>query len=103
MGDVPFRTVSSVVGISAFVLIASQFLGNVAVVQLAKPNVEGLDDDAKRLAWAVISFVSTVGGNLTITGSAGDSCNARCVPNGGMHTHLNAPCILSLIDALYMC
>lgn len=59
-------------GISAFVLVASQLLGNVAVVQLAKPNVEDLDDSSKRLAWAVISFVATVGGNLTITGSAGN-------------------------------
>jgi hypothetical protein len=29
------------------VLITSQLLGNVAVVQLAKPNVEVLDDKAK--------------------------------------------------------
>lgn len=43
----PFDTVMSVVGISAFVLITSQLLGNVAVVQLAKPNVEMLDDKAK--------------------------------------------------------
>lgn len=70
VGDVPFRSVSSIMGISAFVLVASQLLGNVAVVQLAKPNVEDLDDSSKRLAWAVISFVATVGGNLTITGSA---------------------------------
>ena len=71
VGSSPFQTFASVVGISAFVLFSSQFLGNVAVIQLAKPNVEDLGDDTKRLAWAVISFVATVGGNLTITGSAG--------------------------------
>ena len=71
MGDIPFKTASSVVGISIFVLISSQLLGNVAVIQLAKPNIEILDDDARRYAWAVLSFVATVGGNLTITGSAG--------------------------------
>jgi hypothetical protein len=70
VGKTPFDTFSSVAGISAFVLISSQFLGNVAVVQLAKPNVESLGDAEKRYAWAVISFVATVGGNLTITGSA---------------------------------
>ena len=70
VGKVPFASVLSVVGISLFVLISSQFLGNVAVVQLCKPNVEHLDDRAKAYAWAVISFVATVGGNLTITGSA---------------------------------
>lgn len=71
VGEVPFGTVSSIAGISVFIVIASQLLGNVAVVQLAKPNVGELDDNKKRLAWAIISFVSTVGGNLTITGSAG--------------------------------
>ena len=58
------------VGISLFVLISSQLLGNVAVVQLARPNVEPLNDAQKKYAWAVISFVATIGGNLTITGSA---------------------------------
>jgi Na+/H+ antiporter NhaD/arsenite permease-like protein len=70
VGETPFDTFSSVAGISAFVLISSQFLGNVAVVQLAMPNVEPLGDSERRYAWAVISFVATVGGNLTITGSA---------------------------------
>ena len=40
------------------------------MIQLAKPNVETLDDNEKRYAWAILSFVATVGGNLTITGSA---------------------------------
>lgn len=71
VGKVPFKTASSIAGISAFILVASQLLGNVAVVQLARPNVQSLADNEKILAWAIISFVSTVGGNLTITGSAG--------------------------------
>ena len=70
VGKAPFDTVHSVVGISLFVLISSQLLGNVAVIQLAKPNVEVLGDEQKKYAWSVISFVATVGGNLTITGSA---------------------------------
>jgi hypothetical protein len=70
VGKTPFDTFSSVAGISTFVLVSSQFLGNVAVIQLAKPNVETLGDAEKRYAWAVLSFVATVGGNLTITGSA---------------------------------
>lgn len=70
VGPKPFKSFSSIFGISAFVLIASQFLGNVAVIQLAVPNVTYLDDNMKRLAWSIISFVATVGGNLTITGSA---------------------------------
>lgn len=79
VGDAPFATAASITGISAFVLIVSQFLGNVAVIQLAKPNVEDLDDNTKRLAWAIISFVATIGGNLTITGSAGRN-SPRPVP-----------------------
>jgi Na+/H+ antiporter NhaD/arsenite permease-like protein len=70
VGKTPFDNISSVIGISLFVLATSQFLGNVAVIQLAKPNVEILDEGERRYAWAVISFVATVGGNLTITGSA---------------------------------
>jgi Na+/H+ antiporter NhaD/arsenite permease-like protein len=70
VGDTPFDTVASVSAISIFVLIASQFLGNVAVCQLIKPNVEVLDDNAKRYAWAVIAYVATVCGNLTVPGSA---------------------------------
>lgn len=70
VGAKPFKSFASIAGISVFILLASQLLGNVAVIQLAKPNVTYLDDESKRLAWAVISFVATVGGNLTITGSA---------------------------------
>jgi Na+/H+ antiporter NhaD/arsenite permease-like protein len=70
VGTAPFDTFRSVIGISLFVLISSQLLGNVAVVQLAKPNVEILGIPERKYAWAVISFVATVGGNFTITGSA---------------------------------
>ena len=70
VGESPFNTLSSVVGISIFVLVSSQFLGNVAVIYLAMPNVSMLPDKQRRYAWAILSFVATIGGNLTITGSA---------------------------------
>jgi hypothetical protein len=70
VGNSPFNTAPSVIGICVFVLLASQFIGNVPVIQLAKPNVQGLDDDEKRYAWAILSFVASLGGNLTIMGSA---------------------------------
>jgi hypothetical protein len=73
VGKVPFRSVASIAGISAFILLTSQLLGNVAVVQLARPNVQELASQEKRFAWAIIAYVSTVGGNLTITGSAGET------------------------------
>lgn len=71
VGKTPFNTVTSAIGISIFVLVVSQFLGNVAVIQMAKSNIEPLGDDQKRYAWALVSYVATVGGNLTLTGSAG--------------------------------
>jgi Na+/H+ antiporter NhaD/arsenite permease-like protein len=37
---------------------------------MAKPNVHGLSADEKRYAWTIISFMATIGGNLTIMGSA---------------------------------
>ncbi len=69
-GDMPFATTGSIVNICLFVAIASQFLGNVAICQLAVPRITDFDEDQKRLAWALVSFVSTVAGNLTLTGSA---------------------------------
>jgi hypothetical protein len=69
-GEHAFQTSSSMIGIGIFVAVASQFLGNVAVCQLAKPRVEPLGDEDRKLAWALISFISTVAGNLTLTGSA---------------------------------
>jgi len=70
VGKTPFSSFGSVIGISLFVLLASQLLGNVAVIQMAKSNVHDLDDSQKKYAWAILSFVATVGGNLLITGSA---------------------------------
>ena len=88
VGEVPFNSFGSIVGISFFVLIASQLLGNVAVIQLAKPNIEVLGENEKKLAWAIISFVATVGGNLTITGSAANIIvaekSARIDPNASL-------------------
>lgn len=40
-----------------------------------------MDDGPKRFAWAILSFVSTVGGNLTLTGSAANVIVAEQVGN----------------------
>jgi Na+/H+ antiporter NhaD/arsenite permease-like protein len=61
VGSDPFGNFSSVVGICIFVLLSSQFLGNVAVIQLVAPNISGLSPSKRRFAWAIISFVATVG------------------------------------------
>lgn len=88
VGKKPFATFGSVFNVSVFILVASQLLGNVPVIQLALPNVEPLPDAEKRYAWAIISFVATLGGNLTITGSAANIIvaekAARIDPNSGI-------------------
>jgi len=88
VGDRPFQTFGSVTLISLYVLFSSQFLGNVPVIQLARPNVEPLGEADKRYAWAILSFVATIGGNLTITGSAANIIvaekAARIDPNSGI-------------------
>eukprot|EP00605_Chrysophyceae_sp_TOSAG23-4_P000362 GSChrysophyteH1.ASY1.ANO1.409.1 assembled CDS len=58
-GDKAFQSSGSITGICIFVALASQFLGNVAVCQLVKPYIQPLSDDNRRLAWALVSFVST--------------------------------------------
>jgi Na+/H+ antiporter NhaD/arsenite permease-like protein len=89
VGKAPFKSFGSVLGICVFVVVMSQFLGNVPVIQLAKPNVEGLDDNTKRLAWALLAFVSTVAGNLTLTGSAGEcECGSHCL---GLLSYTHTP------------
>ena len=49
LGEVPFASVQSVFGISLFVLLSSQLLGNVAIVQLSRPNVDSLDDSLDKI------------------------------------------------------
>jgi Na+/H+ antiporter NhaD/arsenite permease-like protein len=106
VGRKPFGTASSVICISLFVLIVSQFLGNVAVVQLALPNVEQLTDSQRKYAWALISFVSTVGGNLTITGSAANIIvaekAARIDPNSSItfYAHLKVCFVVTLVSCV---
>lgn len=68
-GKTPFKTIRSIVGLTFLVLLTSQVLGNVAIVVMAKPNIVSLPAAQKELAWAIVGFVATVGGNLTITGS----------------------------------
>ena len=47
-------------------------------VQMAKPNISPLGDEDKKYAWVLISFIATIGGNLTLTGSAGMHCYCSC-------------------------
>jgi len=104
VGSSPFTSMGSVFGISLFVLFASQGIGNVAVIQMAVPNIEPLDEKEKRFAWAVLSFVATVGGNLCITGSAANIIvaekSARIDPNSSLDffKHANVCFLVTLVS-----
>jgi Na+/H+ antiporter NhaD/arsenite permease-like protein len=69
-GDSPFRNAQSVILISIYTVIASQLVGNVAVILMAEDEIKDLDDNTQRFGWMVLSWVSTVAGNFTLAGSA---------------------------------
>jgi Na+/H+ antiporter NhaD/arsenite permease-like protein len=69
-GRNPFDTIQSIVCISIYTIIGSQLVGNVAVILMAEDEVNDLDDNTQLLAWVLLSWVSTVAGNLTLAGSA---------------------------------
>ncbi len=69
-GNKPFNSFQSVVLISIYTVIASQLVGNVAVILMAEDEVKILDDNIQRFGWMILSWVSTVAGNFTLAGSA---------------------------------
>jgi hypothetical protein len=69
-GGRPFQSASSLVLISIYVALSSQLVGNVAVVFMAKDEVRDLPPHVQKFGWCVLAWVSTVAGNLMLTGSA---------------------------------
>ena len=69
-GNSPFHSFQSVILISIYTVIASQLVGNVAVILMAEDEIKGLDDNTQRFGWMILSWVSTVAGNFTLAGSA---------------------------------
>lgn len=82
-GSKPFQTASSIIVLSIYTIIASQLVGNVPVVFLAKEEVQHLDKKAQIFGWLILSFVSTIAGNLTLVGSA---ANIIVVEKAARHT-----------------
>ena len=69
-GGKPFTTFESVLAIGLYAVIGSQLVGNVAVVLIVEDNMKELDDSTQRFGWLMLSWISTVAGNLTLAGSA---------------------------------
>jgi Na+/H+ antiporter NhaD/arsenite permease-like protein len=69
-GDKPFTSFSSICLIFVCTTIGCQLVGNVAVIIIVEDNIDKLDDNVQRFAWLLMSWISTVAGNLTLAGSA---------------------------------
>jgi Na+/H+ antiporter NhaD/arsenite permease-like protein len=65
-----FTSFKSTLLISIYTVIASQLVGNVALVIMASDELVSLPADRQRFGWLLLSWISTVAGNFTLTGSA---------------------------------
>jgi len=82
--DTAFKTGSSIFLISLYTTIASQLIGNVAVILMAADNILELDDNTQRFGWLLMAWVSTVAGNFTLAGSAANIIVAEKAMRHGM-------------------
>lgn len=60
-------------------------VGNVPIMQMALPIVEKLDNKTKRYIWSLLSYISTISGNLTICGSASNIIVAEKANRSGQN------------------
>lgn len=66
-----FHQTSSLLILSAYVILASQLVGNVPVVFMVQEEIKSIPEENKEIfGWMILSFVSTVAGNFTLVGSA---------------------------------
>jgi Na+/H+ antiporter NhaD/arsenite permease-like protein len=69
--DEPFTTSLSTFTASIYIVIMSQFVGNVPLVIMMINPINNIKDlILRKNAWLLLSYISTVAGNLTISGSA---------------------------------
>lgn len=66
-GHVSLETPSGLAALTATLAIGSNVVSNVPMVLLAGPHLAALGDPER--AWALVAFVTTVAGNLTLVGS----------------------------------
>lgn len=87
-----FQSWSSIAVLSTYIVTASQLVGNVPVVYMARNQVAQLDTKPQILGWLLLAFVSTVAGNLTLVGSAANIIVAEKSRRHARHpVQLNAP------------
>jgi cell division septation protein DedD len=62
--SLPFHHPLSTFLVSLYITLASQLVGNVAVVIMLAGDLSALDDNTQRFGWLLLAWVSTVAGNL---------------------------------------
>ncbi|MBX3468737.1 MAG: anion transporter [Planctomycetes bacterium] len=68
----PWLDLERAQGVSLFtglVVVGSNLVSNVPLVLLAGPHLQALGGPSPALGWALLAFISTVAGNLTLIGS----------------------------------
>ena len=69
--------------LSCLIVLGSQLLGNVPIVYMASGMIAAIPDGrARRVTWLVVSWTSTIGGNLLLSGSA---CNIIVAEKSARH------------------
>lgn len=91
-GGGAFQSWSSIAVLSTYIVTASQLVGNVPVVYMARDQVAALDRRPQILGWLLLAFVSTVAGNFTLVGSAANIIVAeKSRRHGARPVSLDAP------------
>jgi Na+/H+ antiporter NhaD/arsenite permease-like protein len=71
ISDKPFTTIRSTILSGIYICVMSQFVGNVPlVIMMTGPILKISDISIQRYSWLLLSYISTVAGNLTLSGSA---------------------------------
>lgn len=69
--DKPFTTIKSTILSSIYIMIMSQFVGNVPLVIMMITPIQKISDlSTQKFSWLLLSYISTVAGSLTLNGSA---------------------------------
>lgn len=91
-GGGAFQSWPSIAVLSTYIVTASQLVGNVPVVYMARDQVAALDRRPQILGWLLLAFVSTVAGNFTLVGSAANIIVAeKSRRHGARPVSLDAP------------
>lgn len=99
-GTEAFGSASSIVLISLYTIFSSQLVGNVAVVLMAAPEIDQLDERTQKLGWMLLAWVATVAGNFTLVGSA---ANIIVAEKAARFPSRDGPVLINAIEHFRVC